>query len=360
MKILDSEIYPNYFLCSFLDIETREIIHFEKMNDGDLDRKGLLRVMNNNLTGSFNGNGFDLYIIQYALQGASNAQLKKLCDAIINDPRASWMVAKDFNLSIDDAWDHVDIMQVPIGQASLKIYGGRLNAPRLQDLPIQPDAILSRTEADTIKSYCINDLETTELLFNDLKQQVELRVRMSEQYGIDLRSKSDAQIAEAVIKSELHNLTGKDYRRPMNPPTSVRYRNPKIINFKTKQLGDILARLLRQKFDLKANGQVAVPNWIAGQLIKINKTFYQMGVGGLHSCESQQRVVATDNTVLFELDAASYYPAIILQQKLAPVNLGAPFLNVYKTIVDRRLKAKHEMNRIKKEIAELQKQLDGL
>jgi len=29
---------------------------------------------------------------------------------------------------------------------------------------------------------------------------------MSEQYGMDLRSKSDAQIAETVIKSELHKI----------------------------------------------------------------------------------------------------------------------------------------------------------
>ena len=35
-------------------------------------------------------------------------------------------------------FDHIDIMPLPIGQASLKIYGGRLHAPKLQDLPIEP------------------------------------------------------------------------------------------------------------------------------------------------------------------------------------------------------------------------------
>lgn len=346
MKILDCEIYDNYFLCSFLDIGTREVTHFEKFNDCEFDRPALSKIMCDNLTGSFNGNGFDLYIIEYALRGATNKQLKRLCNQLITDKRVGWMVAKDFDLRINDDWDHVDIMNVAIGQTSLKIYGGRLNAPKLQDLPINPDETLSSQQANIIKHYCINDLETTELMFGDLRKQVDLRVSMSEQYGVDLRSKSDAQIAEAVIKSELHNLTGKDYRRPTNVATSVKYRNPKIVNFKSVQLRDILARILRERYAFKDNGQIAVPRWMMSHLVQINNGFYKMGVGGLHSCETQQRVVATANTSLFELDVASYYPAIILQQNLAPANLGAPFLNVYKTIVDRRLKAKREGDKV--------------
>ena len=40
--------------------------------------------------------------------------------------------------------------------------------------------------------------QRTELLFNFLKPQLELRYSLSNIYNVDLRSKSDAQIAESV------------------------------------------------------------------------------------------------------------------------------------------------------------------
>jgi hypothetical protein len=43
---------------------------------------------------------------------------------------------------------------------------------------------------------------------------------------------------------------------------------------------------------------------------------------------------------------ASYYPNIILQQKLAPDSLGKPFLDVYQTILDRRIKAKRAGDKV--------------
>jgi hypothetical protein len=65
-----------------------------------------------------------------------------------------------------------------------------------------------------------------------------------------------------------------------------------------------------------------------------------MGIGGLHSCESAQFIRCADDEVLSDWDVASYYPNIILQQRLAPKSLGTPFLRVYQSIVERRLAAK--------------------
>jgi hypothetical protein len=65
-----------------------------------------------------------------------------------------------------------------------------------------------------------------------------------------------------------------------------------------------------------------------------------MGIGGLHSCEKSQYVKPDKDHLLFDLDVASYYPNIILQQQLAPRSMGKPFLDVYKSIVERRIAAK--------------------
>jgi hypothetical protein len=340
MIILDCETYSNYFLASFLNSETNKTLSLEKFNDAPLDRKLLLKVMTDKLTGSFNGEGYDLLIVAFAIMGASNAKLKELSDKIILSDDPAWMIARDNDIQIPPQWDHVDIMNVAQGQASLKIYGGRLNAPKLQDLPIEPDTILTREQADAIRVYCDNDLFTTKLLFDHLAQQLTLRGNMSEQYGIDLRSKSDAQIAEAVIKSELTKITQKQYYRPRSIPKSFNYNHPAIVNFKTKALNDIFQRILAEKFTLRSNGAVKMPLWLANMQIGIRSARYQMGIGGLHSCEKKQYIMNDAGFTLCELDVASYYPAIILQQKLAPSNLGEAFLDVYRSIVERRLGAK--------------------
>ena len=54
-----------------------------------------------------------------------------------------------------------------------------------------------------MREYCHNDLHTTKILYDAIKPQIALREQMSEQYNIDLRPKSDAQIAECIIKHEL-------------------------------------------------------------------------------------------------------------------------------------------------------------
>jgi hypothetical protein len=337
---LDVECYIDYFLVSFLRESTGNILDIEYHADQPLDKKKLAAVVGKNQTISFNGNGYDLYMIVAALKGFSNEALKKLSDKIIKSNQAHWRIAKDFDIYIPARWDHIDIMDVPLGMASLKIYGGRLGAPKLQDLPIKPDDSITPDLREPMRLYCHNDLYTTQMLCNKLIKQIELRESMSEQYGVDLRSKSDAQIAETVIKSELEKMTGKTYRRFEAPDDyGFKYKDPGIIEFKTEKLKAIFKNILAHKFELYRNGSVGFGT-LKKEPIEFDGAKYQMGIGGLHSCEKQQYIKPSSNQLLFDIDVASYYPNIILQQRMAPKSMGAPFLKVYQSIVDRRIKAK--------------------
>ena len=306
-----------------------------------LHARKLATLMQRYTTVSFNGLGYDLLIIVAALEGYDNEQLKRLSDRIITSGQPSWRIARDAGLSVPSSWDHIDLIDVAPGQSSLKIYGGRLHAPKMQDLPIEPSATISPADREALRTYCVNDLDTTELLGRSLEKQIALRETMSKQYGMDLRSKSDAQIAETVIKSELTKLTGKTYRAPKLPNGyRFRYQNPGIIDFQTDTLKSVFSRILETDFELAASGSVLMPEWLKKESITIGNARYQMGIGGLHSCESGQHVEADGDTLLMDLDVASYYPSIILQQRLAPKTLGEAFLKVYESIVNRRLAAK--------------------
>lgn len=348
MLIVDVETYRNYFLVMFQNLDDGKCAAFEMFDGQPLNKNRVAQLMRSGVTIGFNSNSFDLFLIAAALDGWDTERLKTLADAIIRSNLPAWRVARDKGVRVPQQWDHIDLIEVAPGQANLKIYGGRMHCPTMQDLPIKPDELIRPAQRAQLKNYCRNDLDTTAALFRQLEPAIRLRADMGKQYGdIDLRSKSDAQIAEAVIKHELTEMTGKEYRPPKAEVGGVvRYRDPLIVGFRNPDLMEIFERILKTGFPIGMNGAVRMPDWLAQQKIRIGQTDYQMGIGGLHSCEKCQSVVAGPGQILADFDVASYYPSIILKLKLAPPKMGGDFLKVYQSIVTRRLEAKQRKDKL--------------
>ena len=237
MLVLDIEIYRTYALFMFKELETEKVRYFELYEGHDFNRQHLKTVMEKHLSISFNGLSYDLPLIQAAIEGWDNEALFNFSKNIITSNKPSWTICKKNNIDVPlHKFDHIDLIEVAPGKASLKLYGARMNAPKLQDLPIKPDAIITSDSHELLRKYCKNDLDTTILLYKTLTPQIKLRESMSDQYRIDLRSKSDAQIAEAVIKSELHKKTGRTYKKPkIKDGQKIRYQDPKIVSFESAQ-----------------------------------------------------------------------------------------------------------------------------
>lgn len=217
--ILDIECYSNFFLVCFMDLDTGKVGSFQMHEGKPLNVSKIAHLMRSHTTVGFNSSQYDLPMIAAALENRSCEELKKVSDAIITSNLPSWRVLQDLGVNVPDAWDHIDIIEVLPGQASLKVYAGRIGYPKLQDLPIEPSAIITPDQRDLLKQYCINDVRVTAELYRMMGKQIALRVDMGLQYSVDLRSKSDAQIAETVLKSEIEGVSGKTLRptRP-DPP----------------------------------------------------------------------------------------------------------------------------------------------
>ena len=341
---LDTECYRDYFLVAWRDMDTGSTF-YQEMFEG---QPMFLALPTDGTIVTFNGNHYDMPILAMALDGATCEQLKAASDAIIIGGLKSWQVRDKFGgVDLSLMVDHIDLIEVAPGEVGLKLYGGRLNSKRLRDLPIEPDASITVNDRKVLVEYCCNDLETTIDLYKKLEPQIKLRESMSEEFGIDLRSKSDAQIAEAVIRSEVEKrLQKRVYRPEIHPAYTFKYVPPSYITFASDGMKQAIKLIEDATFTLNDKGSVELPRILESMRLRIGNGVYRMGIGGLHSSEACVSHKSDWNYQLIDRDVVSYYPNIILTQGLYPAHMGLQFLEVYRSLVERRIEAKRNGNKV--------------
>lgn len=345
--VFDIECYPNYFLIAFRSIVSGKITYIEMRNDESLDSIKLRWILEHLCIVGFNSMSYDIPLAQIAVSGRNCADLVQASEQIISYGIRGSDVMRQMKVRKIKAIDHIDLIEVAPLDASLKIYSGRLHAPRMQDLPFPPETRLSDDQITIVRWYCVNDLINTELLYNGLQEQLTLRETMSKTYGMDLRSKSDAQIAEVVIGREIEKLNGYRAQRPsIEVGTSYRYNVPPFIKYHSPLMQGCLDIVRGTEFVIGNSGKIDKPPVLENFEIKIANGVYRVGIGGLHSSEKCISHCEDEDTVIVDHDVSSNYPRIILNQGLFPSQLGRNFIRVYDSIVERRLAAKRSGDRV--------------
>jgi hypothetical protein len=345
----DTEVYPNYFLATFTNLVTGKVAYVECQDfDGTLSQNDAnkLRWLWESFTiVTFNGINYDLPINEMAVAGLNCSQLKEASDKIIVEELRGRDVARK-NKAKAFKTDHMDLIEVAPLFASLKTYAGRLHAPKMQDLPFHPSTVLTPEQIAIVRWYCVNDTGNTGLLRQCLDEEIDLRYELSNEYKVDVRSKSDAQIAEAVIIEEIKRRTGsKPEKITIEPGTIYRYQTPAFIQFRSGLLQWALQVIQRAQFVVELTGSIAMPPEVKSLLLDINGSVYRMGIGGLHSSEETVAHYTDKDYVLRDIDVTSYYPFIILNLDLYPKSTGPIAMQIYRSIVERRINAKKAGNK---------------
>ena len=339
--VFDTEIIGTYkpvFLLCVKILETGEKFAFWYGKRGHV--KAAVDLLNrDDLTHvSFNGIKFDAPLIAAWIAGRTVFEIKALANQIVNERLMPWDVYQMLGVS-DLPIDHIDLIEVAPGvMISLKTYEGRMHMKHMQDLPFDHTKDLTPKECQLLEKYCFNDIEATEALFYTLSEQIDLRKRMSIEHDIDLRSKSDAQMSEAILRK----IVG--VRKSGNIPASVRYVVPAIVRTKNPDLLDLISRLEGERFKINAlNGSPIEPAWMK-ESFAFRNGIYKIGLGGLHSQHDLEVCYeANEEWMISDIDATSYYPSILLNCGLVPKlsgDKGETFLDAYADIYHRRLDAK--------------------
>ena len=340
--LYDTECYVNYWCGIVRSLATGKALIFEKRNGeiGLNDEDKFRWILENICIVTFNGIHYDMPMTALALDGVECDILKQASDDIILNDWDGWQILKRHKVQ-KLAVDHIDLIEVAPLQAGLKTYGGRLHVPRMQDLPFAPNTILSDDQIAIVRWYCVNDTTSTGFLHECLKQQIDLRYEISNEHRVDLRSKSDAQIAEAIIGAEYQRLTGRRATRPsIEPGTVYRYEKPANLNFQTPLMQSVLDVVRETDYIVGDDGKIELPPIITALEFKIGESTYKMGNGGLHSKEKRAAHRTNKLYQLIDKDVASFYPMIILLNGYFPEHLGPIFLEIFGAITNRRLKAK--------------------
>lgn len=351
----DIECYRNYFLVKLYDDSRKVFYSFEYSARKAFNWPALHTMLRMARLISYNGIKYDMLMLSAAATGRFNNQaLKNLSDYIINTKPSPqpWMIAKEWGFDLLEL-DHIDLIEVAPGMASLKIRGGRLHCEKMQDLPYEHDTMLTFEQMDNVDLYCGNDLVTTRALRVALKDDIDTRVELTEQYGIDVRSKSDAQIAEAAFKKLLgldskaaRELTQQAQRR--YPPGSAVYYTPApFLTFHLAVLREAFDMVCKLPFIIQDSGQPKMPKELEGFEIKIGNSVYRLGIGGLHSSEQNAAHRAVGGVKLVDVDVVSYYPKIISILRMFPEQLGPAFLTIYDGWIEVRIEYKNAGNKKK-------------
>lgn len=374
----DTECYPDYWLCRVGDQ------CFQTFPGQPLDTTRMRQALTNATMLTFNGNHYDHPMISLALTGADAATLWAANNTIIvpgGQGLMPWEFERHWGIKLLQ-WDTIDIMNVAPGQGGLKAYGGKMHMRKMQELPIPVGTSIGLFDRPVIRDYCGNDCETTAALGDAMSSQIKLREEMSIEYGIDLRSKSDPQIAEAVMKS----LLPFEVQIPIVAAgAQFNYRPPAWMSFRTEQMQDVFRTMCNSKFAINPKGGVSpgydncyvdwgkdqvrldphgqfvkCPTGWQHKLVTMGGMAYAMGIGGLHSTESRVAIVAGHGCKLLSPDVASYYPNLILETGVFPQQIGPVFQEIYRGWLDTRMEAKHRATALKTELKALKKQLQFL
>lgn len=357
----DTECTSNWWLIKFW-LPDGDLFSFDVYDTkGEpLNIAGIQWFINNYTLLTFNGDNYDIPMLSLAMSGADNRTLYEANNAIIMGGLKSWDFYRAYGVEKPRQLDHVDIMEVAPGvRVGLKAYMGRMHAPTIQDLPFTPGVRLNAAERAEADLYCGNDLVGNRMLRVICNERLSLREEIGEEYGIDVRSKSDAQTSEAIIKSQLGFVPEK---RMVPHGYQFQYVPPDFVRFSTPLLQSVLATVGASWFVVNDVDQIKVPGsneeiiGTDGKKIKtgvrmppelktmeivIGSSRYQFGIGGLHSKEAvvQYHTVMGLSTARAD-DVRSYYPSLILGLGIYPEQLGPKFLEIYRREYLSRLEAK--------------------
>ena len=355
--VYDIEVFPNVFHCCCKDTENDNVYKFEIS-----ERKNQLTEMLEFFTEKgkifcgYNNHHYDDVILNYIIEyekKLTGLPYWRTCQSIFNlssyivkDEEGSrerikrWKYAKYFH--------SMDILTMQFSQklrVGLKTMQVTMHYKNVQEYEGDFDRFLPSGEIDKMIAYNINDVESTTELLNRLKDQIELRLFIEQEHGIDCLSMDSVKMAETFLLEEYSKKSGipknviKEMRSPMDyiPLKDVilpfiQYKNPKLQDVLEDMKKQIVYSKERKGYEKK---------------FVLSNVVYSVGVGGIHSIHKPKIFLPKDDEFIGHADVTSMYPSLLIKYQLGPRHLGKLFCDIFSNIYNERIEAKRTGQKVK-------------
>ena len=358
--VYDIEIFPNVFHCTCKDTEENKLYFFEIS-----DRKNQLtelvdfffyKNIGDKMFCGYNNKHYDDVIINYLIDfyyKMDTLSYDKVCTSLYNLSNTI-ITAEEGDTSKFKRWKYakyfysMDLLTMLFSsklRVGLKEMQVTMHYKNVEEYSGDFSQFLPDSEIDNMIKYNINDVESTTELLNRLKDDVQLRLFIEKEYGIDALSMDSVKFGETLLlkkyceQTKLSEQYVKTLRSPMDYIPLKDVILP-FISYKNPKLQDVLE-------DMKS--QVVYSKERKGYEKKfvLSNVRYSVGVGGIHSLHTPQIFVPNDNEYIGHSDVASMYPSFIIKYKWIPRHLGKEFWQVYSQIYKERIEAKHSGQKLK-------------
>ena len=357
--VYDVEIFPNAFHCCCKDTESGQLHKFEISNRrNQLDNlvDFFYYDSSEKMFCGYNNHHYDDVVINYIIDyyyKLSNMSYLKICQSLYNLSKyivetedekyeriKRWKYAHYFE-SMDLLTMQfsrklrvgLKTMQVTMHYRNVQEYDGDFNAPIKDD------------DIDEMIAYNINDVDSTEELLNRLKPDIELRLFIEQEHGIDCLSMDSVKMAETFLLEEYSKRTGipknviKEMRSPMDyiPLKDVilpfiKYKNPKLQDVLEDMKKQVVYSKERKGYEKK---------------FVLSNVVYSVGVGGIHSIHTPQIFLPKDDEFIGHADVTSMYPSFLIKYQWGPRHLGKIFCDIFADLYAERVEAKRTGQKIK-------------
>ena len=358
--VYDIEIFPNVFHCTCKDTETNKLYLFEISN-----RKNQLtelvdfffyKNIGDKIFCGYNNKHYDDVIINYLIDfyyKMDSLSYLKICNSLFN-LSSTIVTSEEGDTSKFKRWKYakyfysMDLLTMLFSsklRVGLKEMQVTMHYKNVEEYSGDFSQFLPDSEIDNMIEYNINDVESTTELLNRLKDDVQLRLFIEKEYGIDALSMDSVKFGETLLlkkyceETRLSEQYVKTLRSPMDyiPLKDVilpfiSYKNPKLQDVLKDMKSQIVYSKERKGYEKK---------------FVLSNVRYSVGVGGIHSLHTPQIFVPSDNEYIGHSDVASMYPSFIIKYKWIPRHLGKEFWQVYSQIYKERIEAKHSGQKLK-------------
>lgn len=345
--VFDVETFKNLFTVTFVSLETSDVYAFcigLGRNDSVALRKFLSKAK---VLIGYNNISYDAPMIRYARDyrfGEDiNGDLLLLSNKLVNNvyKRDDAIFALRYPRPRDN-WRSVDLMRIlafdKMG-VSLKQTAINLKWNKIQDLPYPPGSSIKKEDLETVLEYNLNDVLITKKLYETLTPLHKVREELGKLYRVDLSSASNSKIANILLEKIYTTETGvkigqiKDKRTERGNILLGDCLAP-FIRFSTPQLKDLHERI-SAKIVYEGDG------YKYSDKIEFADCTFTLGIGGLHSNDAPEIFESNDEYLIQDMDVASYYPNLIINNNFYPQHLGEEFIRILRIITEKRLEAKH-------------------